>query len=760
MNLDSIPDELRQLNQFVCWDLRSGRKIPINAETGSMAKADDPTTWMPFDVCVASYRINRYRGIGFEFSSSDPYCGIDFDHCLDESLAFKDPITRSFFLILWKSGSYCEISQSGNGIHVIVKNSIPEEFLNGNVGGRKFGSFCEMYQSHRYFALTGDLYHSRFKVPKIKSIESRTWIKCLKILQSGDYQQFLELADRRVADLDPVQSLCKSNSKFANALNGDSSYWDGDESDRDIYVLSRLFECLGDRELVREYFMKSGVSSDLSRPEHRGHEQDYLNRSLDFAESRFRQSKTSKTSKVQSPSQVKSPPVNTHSQDSYDCTDLDNGRNLFSICCKNVRYCCKLDQFYRWNYMHSSQVWDQVNYPSLYDICAVLSEDLKIRADQCSDESMKKKYLRGSSMMKMNSSCDRAITRLQSFTDLLVDIEDLDSERLIVPCLNGYLNLETGEFSDPNPDCLFTHNFDVHYNPDATSDRWNSFIEEVLPDVEVRREIQKFMGYCLTGDISHEKFLYIYGHGGNGKGTFLNACQSVLGSFSSSFPLSLLSFNKFKDGESPSPVLANLRSKRLAVSDEISSSISLNVAQLKSLTGGDRIIARGLNQSPFEFIPQFKLIIVGNELACLGSINDAGLNRRVLFAGFDVTPSNPDPNLKRYLSSPVCRSAILNWMIDGYSMLQSEGFIESESMKSGRESLMSVGDVVSSFIAEYCEFDESGTIKVSEFMNRFITVTNSNLSRSEVINRVLSDRRIKLIRPSNIQTFKGVKFHA
>lgn len=760
MNLDSIPAELKDLPQFVCWGGSSNLKCPIDAATGSPAKPNDSSTWNRFDVCVASYRINRYRGVGFMFSSSDPYCGIDFDHCLDESLAFKDPVVRAFFLILWKSGSYCEVSQSGNGIHVIVKNSIPAEFLDGNVGGRKFGSFCEMYQSHRYFALTGDLYHSRFKSPKIKSIESRTWIKCLKILQSGNYQQFLELADRRGVDLDPVQSLCKSNSKFANALNGDSSYWDGDESDRDIYVMSRLFECLHDRDQVREYFMKSGVSSDLSRPEHRGHESDYVERSLDFAESRFRQSNRSTSSQVQSTSQVQSPPVNTHSQDSYDCTDLDNGRNLYSICCKHVRYCCKLDQFYRWNYFRSSHVWDQVNYPSLYDFCALLSDDLKSQADRSDSESMKKKYLRGSSMMKMNSSCDRAITRLQSFSDLLVDIEDLDSERFIIPCLNGYLNLETGEFSDPNPDYLFTHNFDVYYNPESTSDRWNSFIEEVLPDVSVRREIQKFMGYCLTGDISHEKFLYLYGHGGNGKGTFLNACQSVLGSFGSSFPLSILTLNKFKDGESPSPILANLRSKRLAVSDEISSSMSFNVAQLKSLTGGDRIVARGLNQSPFEFIPQFKLILVGNELASLGSINDAGLNRRILFAGFDVTPSNPDPNLKRYLSSPSCRSAIFNWMLEGFMNLKSEGFIESESMKSGRENLMSVGDPVSSFIAEYCEYDVDGSIKVSEFMTRFVSITNSYISRAELINKVLSDPRIRLIKPSNIQTFKGVKFHA
>lgn len=760
MKVDSIPDELRQLDQFVCWDLRSGRKVPINAVDGSMAKAGDSKTWNSYLTCVASMKVNRYRGIGFEFSSSDPYCGIDFDHCLDESLAFKDPITRAFFLILWKSGSYCEISQSGNGIHVIVKNSIPEEFLNGNVGGRKFGSFCEMYQSHRYFALTGDLYHSRFKVPKIKSIESRTWIKCLKILQSGDYQQFLELADRRVADLDPVQSLCKSNSKFANALNGDSSYWDGDESDRDIYVLSRLFECLGDRELVRDYFMKSGVSSDLSRPEHRGHEKDYLDRSLDFAESRFRQSKSSKSSKVQSSSNTISPPVNTNSLDSYDCTDLENSRKLFEICCKHVRYCRNLDQFYRWNFDSRSHVWNEIDIPQLYDFCVLVSDDLKILADRCSDDNLKKKYLNGSRMLKMNSHSDRAITRLKSFKDLLVDVSDLDSSIHVIPCLNGSFDLETGEFYESRPDDLFTHCFDVYFDSESRCDRWIEFVEEVLPDESIRREVQKFMGYCLVGDISYEKFLYVYGHGGNGKGTFLSACQSVLGSFSSTFPTSLFTLNQFKDGESPSPLLYSLRSKRLIVSDEISSAIDLNVAQLKSLTGGDRIVARGLRKDPIEFIPQFKVVLVGNEFANLGSINDAGIRRRLIFAGFDVTPEHPDPNLKRYLSSIQCRSGILNWLIEGYMLLKSEGFIESDSMRESKEIFMSVSDVVSNFMSEYCIFDESRSIKVSTFLRRFYELTSSKMSRSEVVRHVLADSRVKLIRPSNVQTFKGVDLNA
>lgn len=754
----NFPESMRQLNQWVCYQLPS--KIPINPNSGSPAKAGDSSTWGSFEsACLLADQ--RGLGIGFEFCAEDPFVGIDFDHCLDESGAFLDESVRAFVMILWKSGTYVEISQSGNGLHVIVENSIPAEFLGGNVGGRKFGSFCEMYQSSRYFALTGNLFHSRSKSPRIKKIENRTWIKCLKILQSGSYSEFKDLADRKTVN--PVEEYQKSNPRFSSAISGDLTPWDGDESDRDFYLLSRLFELLGDEDQVRSVWLSS-PAGDVTRKVH--HEDDYVTRSIRNAKSQWelqgsrRRSGSGgfskKTREIKDSSNVVSPPRVDISADSYDCTDLSNGRKLLSICCKEVRYCYESDQFYRWRFNTSDPVWISLPPVALYDFCAYLSDDLKSQAESVEDESLKKKYYSGARMMKMNTSCDRAISRLKSFPEIHIPIDVLDSSKFVIPCLNGYLNLETGEISDPNPYDFFTHCLDVFHDPSARCDRWIEFVEEVLPDPAVRSEVQKFMGYCLTGDTSLEKFLYIYGSGGNGKGTFLNACMSVLGSFASTFPMSLIAVNRFKDGESASPVLASLRSVRLAVSDEISPNVSVDVAVLKSLTGGDRIVARQLRKDPIEYVPQFKLILVGNEKIPLGSSNDRGLDRRFMYVEFGVTPQRLDPSLKRYLSSSECRSGILNWMLDGYLKLQSEGFVEVASMSEGKDVLMSLDDQVSSFIAEYCVVAEDLSVRVSVFMTLFFELTKSKQSRASIIQQVLSDTRIKLIRPGNVQTFKGV----
>ena len=49
-NLEKIPPELKEYDQWVCWGLKkkaNGKfdKIPINPTTGRQAKTNDPSTW-------------------------------------------------------------------------------------------------------------------------------------------------------------------------------------------------------------------------------------------------------------------------------------------------------------------------------------------------------------------------------------------------------------------------------------------------------------------------------------------------------------------------------------------------------------------------------------------------------------------------------------------------------------------------------------------------------------------------------------------
>src|SRR5258706_4752309 len=85
--LANIPQELKDLTQWVCWKYvdRGGKltKCPMNPKTGGMASSTDSTTWADFETAwrAAANERHGYSGIGFVFSDNDPYSGVDLDDC-------------------------------------------------------------------------------------------------------------------------------------------------------------------------------------------------------------------------------------------------------------------------------------------------------------------------------------------------------------------------------------------------------------------------------------------------------------------------------------------------------------------------------------------------------------------------------------------------------------------------------------------------------------------------------------------------------
>ena len=146
-----IPEELRQLKQWVCWNgiadpTRPGKikKIPVNARTGGNAQSNNPDTWCDYDTAVQASC--QYSGVGFMFANG--YFGIDIDDAEEDIRQFRsgdnDNIVSEF---IYSLESYAEYSQSGKGIHIICKGTLPE-------GGRRKGK-VEMYQDGRFFIMTG-----------------------------------------------------------------------------------------------------------------------------------------------------------------------------------------------------------------------------------------------------------------------------------------------------------------------------------------------------------------------------------------------------------------------------------------------------------------------------------------------------------------------------------------------------------------------------------------------------------------------------
>jgi primase-polymerase (primpol)-like protein len=124
-------------------------KVPIQA-TGYKASVTNPEHWSHFDYALDVWRQQRVScdGIGFVFSASDPYCGIDLDKVwqgeADEGPPWATQILERF------ADTYCEISPSGKGIK-IWSRATPSHCGCWKVGAGQI----EIYDRARYFTMTG-----------------------------------------------------------------------------------------------------------------------------------------------------------------------------------------------------------------------------------------------------------------------------------------------------------------------------------------------------------------------------------------------------------------------------------------------------------------------------------------------------------------------------------------------------------------------------------------------------------------------------
>ncbi len=149
-DFEFIPSDLKTYDQWVVWksEIRDGKptKVPFDANTRGYASTNNPKTWATYDQAVRVYtRCKGYNGIGFVFSTDDPFMGLDWDDVRDPSTGISDSTILSEEIL--PLGSYAEISPSGTGVHVIAIGSVPWDC---NKSGNR-----EMYDSGRYFTMTG-----------------------------------------------------------------------------------------------------------------------------------------------------------------------------------------------------------------------------------------------------------------------------------------------------------------------------------------------------------------------------------------------------------------------------------------------------------------------------------------------------------------------------------------------------------------------------------------------------------------------------
>ena len=251
----------------------------------------------------------------------------------------------------------------------------------------------------------------------------------------------------------------------------------------------------------------------------------------------------------------------------------------------------------------------------------------------------------------------------------------LDTNEYLIGFENGIYDLKNMEFRDGRPDDFVTLSTNTsyieYYDDSPEADEIDDFMRKIATDDEVRLYLLTLLSSFLQGVNAEEKFRVWTGSGSNGKSKLLELFISSFGDYCIKFPVTLLT-GKRAQSNACTPEIVQAVGKRFGYFDEPNENERINVGLMKEYTGGDKIKARGLHKDPIEFKPQFKLVLLCNELPKVPP-NDEGTWRRMEVteykSKFVDNPKEPHEFARdNYLSEKIKRwkEVFLSWLIDKY----------------------------------------------------------------------------------------------
>ncbi|MBX3727535.1 MAG: hypothetical protein KF823_16675, partial [Xanthomonadales bacterium] len=180
-------------------------------------------------------------------------------------------------------------------------------------------------------------------------------------------------------------------------------------------------------------------------------------------------------------------------------------------------------------------------------------------------------------------------------------------------------------------------------------------------------------------------------------------------------------------GGDATPDLARLPGRRLALASEPEASDRLSETVVKTITGGDRLVARALYGEPFEFVPSFKLVLLSNVRPTIRG-QDEGIWRRIILVPFTQVIPPASRRGKNELIAELRQegAGILNWMLDGLLMFREQGLAIPEPVRLATDAYRAESDPIGQFIAAATEPDPHGRVTATRLFHVFCDWCRAN----------------------------------
>ena len=733
VNFVNIPQELKNNASFCVWKLEKRRgkatKVPYNPRTGQLAKTNDPSTFADFGTAMKAYAMGGWDGIGYRVSEG--IGAIDIDHCIREDGSLND-VAASILAFL--PDAYFEKSPSGTGLRGFFRLS-PDFAYDKTVyyiNNRQHG--LEVYlpgTTNRFVTVTGDEFRAGTVTRNDEALQNLldTFMKRKMQVSNRTVEPCSYLTDEQVIE---HASRSESGDKFKALMDGRWEEGYDSQSDADMAFVSILaFWCGNVEEQIDRIFRTSGLYRD---------KWDRQTGDSTYGQITIRNA-------VSTNDTIYTPIRDTESAEN-DFTDLDEEDTLPSFepdlskvtltleemqPHTNPRYqrdeigigyafadyfkpIARFDRERGIWYVFDGKVWQpDENALAVAELAKRLADRLYTFALQIKDEDTRNRYIKRVQKLQMRKNRRTMIEDAKSVYPVPHSVFDRNTD--LFNCQNGTLNLTTGEFRPHDPADFLTLMSGITYNPDATCDRWISFISEVMcSDADLAVYLQKALGYALTGDTSLECLFILYGATSrNGKGTTMETFLRIMGDYGKTSNPEMLS-TKFgnTNASGPSEEIARLAGVRFVNISEPEKKITFNAALVKRMTGNDTLNARFLHENSFDFKPNFKIFINTNYKP---SVSDMTLfySNRLKLIPFKrhFEEHEQDKGLKNFFAESANLSAIFNWCYEGYRLFRASDLADPAAVVAATKEYQEESDRIGQFVDAWLEEGEAYEVRTS-----------------------------------------------
>jgi len=329
--------------------------------------------------------------------------------------------------------------------------------------------------------------------------------------------------------------------------------------------------------------------------------------------------------------------------------------------------------------------------------------------------------------------------------------EHLDKNIYLINCLNGTVDLKTGELRPHKREDLITKLAPANYNPDAKCTVWLDHLNKIMDgNDELIKFLQKAFGYSLTGDASERKIFIQYGSGANGKSVTNDTIALIMGDYAMRTPTTSL---HVKRGDGIPNDIARLKGARFVYASEAEQGQRLAEGAIKDMTGGEKITARFLHQEYFDFYPEFKIWLGTNHKPEIRG-TDPAIWDRIRLIPFTVRiPENeqiPKTEILELFKEEI--DGIFSWLVKGCLLWQEEGLGFPKEVSAATNKYRNEMDIIGNFINDECVLGENRAVSAKDLYATYEKWGENN--GEDIISKTLFGKKLN---ERGIDSYQGSK---